>query len=788
MQFKLKTLMLFVCISFNGFLFAQAAFTLSGVVSNHKNEVLQGATIWLNQPRKGAVSKADGSFAIENLKSGTYTIVVSFVGYEKYTQQIEVYSNTVVQIHLENKMQNLHEVTVEHDYIHQQMMQDSRNAEFANETFIRRNLGGSLMQSLDRLPGVGSMSIGSGQSKPAIRGLSFNRIVVTENGMKHEGQQWGTEHGLEVDQFAVENVEIIKGPAALANGSDAIGGVVQIKSSNTPLKNTFGGNVQLLGKTNNSTLGTSAYVEGRKNKLFAKFRATALSYGDFKVPTNNVYIYNWEVPLYKNHVRNTAGEELNFHATAGYVNDHFQSTLYASRMYSKSGMFANAAGLHPLSANEELHDASSRDIQLPRQNVTHYKLIHQNQWYFTKATLQANWGYQRNFRQEWMTYSPENADMPNTFPDDMPYPSTLEKQFDKQVWEGTVKMDIQAKDRLTIKPGLNLQHQNNTIDGKGFLVPDFSSFSAGFYSIAEFLLNEQNKINAGVRYDFTHLKTEDYYEWYAPFRQRAYAMNRTFQNFSWSVGYNYNREHFMVKVNAGKSFRVPQAQELASNGINYHMFRVEKGDSSLRPEIAYQLDVGVEWHNEKLAIGASPFVNYFTNYIYLNPTPGFDSNTNKQIYEYTEAQVMRWGGEFHAHYNVLPTIKLGAISEYVHSTQLSGEKEGFNLPFAPPLSVLLNASYMFKDIPKFTDSFISLDWKWAADQNNIVPPEEITPSYQLVNLSAGTTVNYGTFPIVLNLIINNLFNTKYYNHTSYYRMINMPEPGRNITLNAKFNF
>lgn len=141
-------------------------------------------------------------------------------------------------------------------------MRSALNTVGADSRYIEDNFGGSLMQSLSGLPGVRAMSIGSGSSKPMIRGLGFNRVVVAENGMKHEGQQWGDDHGLEADQYAVDRVEVIKGPAALAYGSDAIGGVIDLHSD-APPQSRFGGRLRLFARTNNESVGTSLRVEGR---------------------------------------------------------------------------------------------------------------------------------------------------------------------------------------------------------------------------------------------------------------------------------------------------------------------------------------------------------------------------------------------------------------------------------------------------------------------------------------------------------------------------------------------
>ena len=175
-------------------------------------------------------------------------------------------------------------------------MRSSQNSVRINQAYLAENIAGSLMQSLEGIPGIKAMSIGSGQSKPTIRGLGFNRMVVTEDGIKHEGQQWGDDHGLEMDQFAIDHAEVIKGPAALLHGSDAIGGVLNLYTNHVPVM-PFEGTVQLFGRTNNGQMGLSAKVGGRYEHFFYRANLTLIDYADFKVPTDSIQYYSYFIRL-----------------------------------------------------------------------------------------------------------------------------------------------------------------------------------------------------------------------------------------------------------------------------------------------------------------------------------------------------------------------------------------------------------------------------------------------------------------------------------------------------------
>ena len=212
----------------------------------------------------------------------------------------------------------LNAVTITGHQRHDFQMRTSQSAVQVSREFLKENFSGSLMQTLEHIPGVKAMSIGSGQSKPTIRGLGFNRLAVSEDGIKHEGQQWGDDHGLEIDQFAVDRAEVIKGPAALLYGSDAIGGVLSLYSNHVPTE-PFEGAVQLFGRSNNEQLGLSARIGGRKGRWFYRANATLIDYADYKVPTDSIQYYSYWIKLNRQRLRNTAGFERDGSAMLGYA-------------------------------------------------------------------------------------------------------------------------------------------------------------------------------------------------------------------------------------------------------------------------------------------------------------------------------------------------------------------------------------------------------------------------------------------------------------------------------------
>lgn len=775
------------------------SFVWRGRVTNEAGTPLAGSYVFIEESGQQTVTDAQGFFSITLHATGRYNIIVSHTGYHVLRQIIELGSPAIpAKFILKTASVELQEVIVKDRHVEQRKETDAMNVEIAGNDFIRRNLGGSLMKSLERMPGIKTIGIGSGQSKPLIRGLGFNRVVVVEKGLKHEGQQWGADHGLEIDQFAAHEVELVKGAASFAYGSDAIGGVIDIKPAPAPPVHSLGGSVELVGKTNNNLYGGSLNVYGRNKKLFFDARVTIQDYGDYRVPTDRVYVYDYAVDLYKNFLRNTAGQENGLHLNAGYVTERFRGVFYISNTFSRSGFFANAHGMEPRRVDAAMHDASSRDILMPNQEVNHFKVISRNSYQWKQHRLELEAGYQHNFRQEFSQYV-NHGYMPPVFPDTLSVQPNLERGFDKRVYSFNLRDEI-TLGRHTVKAGISGEQQNNTISGWTFLVPAFKQTSAGVFVYDKFEVNDKILLHAAARYDYSLLKMFRYQDWFSSevnddgaqrseYLVRAGNLQRRFSSFVWSLGMNYNREQFRFKANIGKSFRIPIAKELGANGVNYHYFSYERGDATLSPEQSYQADVSVVYDNINLLVTLSPFYNYFPNYIYLNPTPYHDYfyGAGNQVFEYSQSRVVRYGGELQVKYQWHATLSTEVLGEYLYAEQVSGSKKGYTLPFSPPASVLFNVGWS-PAVKHLQNTYFSVDYRLTGAQNNIVPPEKKTKGYQVVNLQAGTQLKLSKQPLIVRLQIQNLFNTRYLNHTSFYRLIELPEAGRNIILSLKLPF
>lgn len=664
----------------------------------------------------------------------------------------------------------------------QVQMRSALNTIGVNKKFIEENFSGSLMQTLSRLPGVKSMNVGSGESKPIIRGLGFNRVVVTDNGIKHEGQQWGDDHGLETDQFVTENVEVVKGPAALMYGSDAVGGVINLRSDAIP-HSRFSGKANVFAHTNNEALGVHVGIKGRNGRFWYKAGGTIIDYADYKIPADSIQYYSYFIKLKDRRLRNTAGREFDGNIMLGYVSEHFHSYFRFSDVNVKSGYFADAHGLEVRLSGID-YDSSRRDIDLPYHSVNHFIVSNHSELIWDGGQIESNIAYQNN-RQREFAESVSHGYMP------IP-PNTLERSFNKYTLSGNVNMRTRINSH-TLRMGVSAEYQANRIGGWGFILPEFEQLALGAYLSDRFIVGDNTVLSAGIRYDYGNINIHSYRDWYATpandgsstYIERSAELGKHFNSVTWSLGVNHILGDWVLKANVGKSFRMPIAKELGMDGINYNIFRYEKGNSFLKAEQSYQIDAGIVYEHGVLSANITPYFNYFPNYIYLNPTAGYREGL--QLYHYTQSRVMRWGFEAELNYSISKKVAVSAVGEYLYSRQLSGDKKGYTLPFSTPWSTRFEMKYLLGK-NDYDNGYLSLEWVIVGAQNEIVPPEEATPGYQLLNVNFMKTFAMGGSKLKLTLSGENLLNRKYYDHTSYYRLIGVPEPGRNFSLMVGWEF
>ena len=758
--------------------------TIMGFICDEHASPYAGANILLNNT-SGTVSDAEGKFIFTRVKTAWFTLTITAIGYKDVYLSGKTDTLSNLHVVMSPAIAELDQVTVIDNAAQILKQTESFPVQLVGEGFLREAQESNLMQTLNNIPGVSSMDVGTGISKPMIRGLGYYRVVVAQNGIKYEGQQWSNHHGISIDQQSVRHVEVIKGPASLQYGSDAIGGVINILPLNVPAEQGIDGEVSLTAKSNTQRLGGAAEFTLRKRDFYSNITLSYNSFGDFLIPETDSFLLPAPVSsseashkvLLGNQIYNTAGRLMGISTTAGIIKKWGSSYIEFNYFGTENGFF-DWQGIQ-YDSIKALHDRQRRDILLPWQKVNNYSVHHFTNRYFDKSKLEIDLGYQLNDSREFSHL----VDRTGNRQEELEY-FRSEGNYELGLLLQTLSANgfytlNKFKDQV-FKFGLNTQYQFHQTNGYGHILPEYTRFSVGFFLTYNYTITPNWIFNSGVRIDFTVFSMDEALNPDVAFGDSIFnpAFQKTYPGAAFSVGVNYlPGSNTILKVNAGKSYRVPSAYELGAYGMHRHEGRFEKGNTGNEPEQAWQFDLGVEQKWKYISIQLSPFLNYFTNYLFLNPTP--ELRPEGQVNEYRQTRALITGTEASVEATIGKRVAVNAGLEYVYAVNLDLQSA---LPFTPPFLMQTELSYLFKDIKTFVNSKAGIELVTAAAQNYTVPNELSTPGYTIINLLALTTINLGRQQINLILKVRNLFNTAYFNHLSFYRRLRIPEPGRDVQI------
>lgn len=732
------------------------------------------------------LSDADGNFSVDNITPGFKTLHFSYLGYSD--QQVEVsFSGKTINIGsivMKQDQVVLLQITILDEHAkHEQSLSHIH----LREEFFQTNLQGSFAATLEKVPGISTINVGVGIAKPVIRGLSGNRIIVNHYGIKQESQQWGLDHGLELDVFDVERLEIVKGPATIQYGSDGLGGVLNIQSGVVVPQNTFRSNVMGVYKSNNQHFGGSYGFAFHKKAFFMSGRYSIQDYADFAVPADQFDYNGFVLPIVNNRLKNTAGREENSSIVIGMLHKNSVTRLVFNHFKLNSGIFSGAVGIPRSYALTD--DGNRRNISAPSQSVDHYRFTINQSFVMGKDHLLFNAGYQLNRRREF-TF-PEFHNIPRSVAD-------INDNLGLSLDLGTISANVHYERKQEfgkIVIGTDFQRQSNLRGGFEFLLPDFTVLRSGIFSMLEYEQKKNTTVIAGLRFDVAHNHSvaEKQYIWDANERiidSLVVPMtDDLFYNWSAAVGFNrilaVNR---VLRVNFSKSFRVPYPAEAVSNGIHHGTFRHEIGQADLKSENGFQFDIGIESEGKKFNYSFAAYFNYFQNYIYLGPVfPAQFSPLPEsgQIFKYQQDNAIHTGFELQWSYAFTGNTAISSSFDFV---QTYNTRTGLSLPFTPQPSIKtdIKQSLGVNRFIKRTELILEHAYYFAAEgPSRKDRTEKATPATHLFHLAFSTDVKMDSSLVKFSLRVQNVFDTAFLNHLSRYRWINVPEQGRNLVVSLK---
>jgi iron complex outermembrane receptor protein len=743
--------------------------TLSGKVTDHdQREPLQGAVVYIEELQLSTATDAFGNYHFHHLCEGTYRLRSNYLGYEGMQADIRLRSSSVRDFKMHSSPTLLQGVEVTGRRLPPPTTQAS--AQLAGRQ-LSETRGLPLAEALTRLTGVNSIQTGPTIAKPVIHGLHSNRVLLLNNGVRHEAQQWGAEHAPEIDPFVASQLTVVKGAATVRYGSDAIGGVVLVEPA--PLRDSagVGGEVNLVGMTNSRLGAVSAMVEGNAASRPAfswRLQGSLKRAGDARTP--NYYL------------NNTGVQERNFSAALGYTTRPYGGEVYYSHFSTRLGILAasHIGNLTDLRraierGHPEQLSGFTYEIDAPYQEVRHH-LLKASGFVRTgdAGRLRLIYAGQLNSRDEYDAHSLRTRVNPELHYEIMTHTADL-------IWEHAPVGNISGSVGLT---GIT---QQNTYQGR-FFIPFFRNYTGAAFAIERWR-KDKLQLEAGVRYDHKLLQVALYEQG---------EINRPefrFGNLSGSIGGIYDfAPHWTLSVNTGTAFRAPGANELFSGGLHHGAAAVELGNRELVPERAYNSIATLSYRHGLFLNGeVSVYNNYIQNYIYLAPQlpPTLTIRGAYPTFAYRQTDARFRGIDASLEVLLVRNLSLVSKGSLVRAKNRSTHDY---LVMIPPDRLENMLRYQVETSEsgssRFANTYLSLGMLLVARQTRVpANPEEqdfaAPPAgYALLQAEAGTQVRIGRQRLDIGLSGTNLLNTLYRDYLNRFRYF-ADERGRNIVLRVR---
>lgn len=767
----------------------KAQVSLHGTITDkQKITPVFGAVVYFPDLKSGVVSDADGLYKINNLPKIKTLVQVKALGYKTVILQVDLNTITELNIEMEESVVEVNEVVITGTSHSTDIKRNPIPMISIDQKFLEQNSGTNLFDVIARVPGVNALSTGPNVSKPAIRGLGYNRILTLFDGVRQEGQQWGDEHGVEVDQFLVDRVEVVKGPASLTYGSDALAGVVNLIPANPVAEGTIRGRLLNSYQTNNGQLAHSLSLAGNKNGFIWGTTATHKQAKDYKNKYDGrVYGTGFN--------ENDVNAYLGLNKSWGY--SHLNFSLYdnqqeipdgsrdsASRMFTKQ--ISEEDTMRPIVTTNELNSYKISDV---RQRVQHYRLYSNNSFILGKSKLALSLSYQQSIRQEFS--HPVMTDL-----------AGLHLKLNTAVY--SVKYFLPEYKGIESLVGINgMYQQNNNNKATEFVIPDYTLLDVGAFLFVKKSFSRLD-VSGGVRADSRSFKNSAMYVTTNPetgFGMQVSASDtingavtqftdykHTFTGASGSLGLTYNfSDKFLIKANVARGYRAPNISEISAKGIHPGTGFEQLGDPNFKPEFSLQGDVGIFLTTEHVSGSVEAFQNTISNYIFnqkLNSINGGDSiiyqnGSSYPVFKFRQTEAQLYGGEISIdiHPHPLDWLHFENTLSIVQALNKGGNNAVINdstkyLPYIPPLHTSSDIRADFKKkVACFTSVYIKVGVQFYAAQNRAFlayGTETPTPGYTLLDAGVGANgVNKkGKTLFVINITGSNLFDKAYQSNMS----------------------
>ena len=622
-----------------------------------------------------------------------------------------------------------------------------------------------ISKSISRLPGVSIITTGPGIAKPSVRGLSFNRVLVYDQGVRLENQQWGEEHGIGISSSGVESVEVVKGPLYVLYGSDAMGGVVYVQPES--YNSSEGISIDYTGvyNSNYNGLTNNLGISGKSDNFSYMIRADVIDNGEFSTPDGEI--------------ENTWFTQNNLKAGIAYENDNFKSDLRFSLTNSEIGIphMDEEHDDHRDDDHDEHEDEEhdDHDEEAHYQELSHSTLTWKNTFDMgNNHILDVVLAHQLNTRKEFGGHEEEEHD---DHGDDDHEEEDHDDHDEEGHEEGEAELDMELEtksadirltmpqsENLNLVIGTNLLSQENKNFGHEELVPDSEMSDFGLFALGQVNINESSQALIGVRYDSRSISSAN--------------TSNDYSSFNGSIGLKKDFSNSTLRLNLSSGFRAPNLIELFADGVHHGSFQYKRGNINLSAETSLQTDFSFQINNDDSLISFDLFYNSINDYIYLSPGSEFEDGY--RVYNYLQQNSKLYGGEIHLNKQTsLSWLKYYSSLEYIFGESSDGEA----LPFISPLTF----NQVF-NVDFGNDYSLEIDFIAKAKQGRVSLFEEKTDGYTLLNLSGVWETELLGNDLDVFWSVDNVFDKEYYDHLSRLKTAGIHEMGRNISVGLKYNF
>ena len=703
--------------------------TLSGRVTNPAGAPLYLARVTVPEVNRSTTTDLEGHYVVGELPGGTYGVSFSAIGYAPQVHRVTLQDEDLtLDVELKPSLVELPDLQVTAAPLASTSLASPQPVGVLGGSDLEAGRAATLGETVSALPGVRSFSTGAGVGKPVIRGLSSNRVLVLADGERVESQQWGDEHGPQVEAADADRIEVIRGPASVLYGSDAIGGVINLVSP--PLPDAQGREPFVSGRavasysTNNEQPDGTLALEGASGPIGFRGTLTARTAGDVGTP---------------------AGELAN----SGLWTVHGSSTVgYRGGWGSVSATYVRR------DERVEIHEDPAEDPGTPFQRIGDDRVHLSGNIPVGASHLDIDLGAGRNRRRE---FEEEGA-------------AEVALGLLSRTWSADVRLHHAPVGRAAGIVGLSALRNSLEKFGEETLIPDNAYNNLGVYAFEQAEVGRWS-LSLGARYDYRRLSVED------DAVLGVEAQRRTYHSVTGNVGALYRvAEPVALVLNLGRGYRAPTAYDLFANGVHEGTVRFERGDPTLENETSVNGDLAVRVQTSSVSAELGAFANYIDDFIFPDPTGEVDPESGFRIFDISQGNARLTGFEAAVEYHATGWLHLRSTADYTRGRNRS---TGSPLPFIPPFRLTYSVRLEGGDRGRIQHSYLSVGAESNARQTDLDPEDFAPDGYTLVNLGAGVTLPVGKRTVALDLQLRNALDEDYASFLSRYKTYAL-DPGRNV--------